>query len=218
MPVTLDTSVRLVTLQFSFSNGGVVPVTIRRLPEETIEERVARKSYPSNGVMAIFPTEKCSLAEFVEELKAMGYELGDASYKKRMDGKDYRGNKKYYMVRFVFARHEFAHLSDETKKLREIFYAELQRICEEAHWRVRAFLNPWYKNGEEVSGQHVISINMEGRRPLFEADDPTRPVTKWQRDEKGRKIGVAPLPLQPECELHVFQGTIDTFLSVGPLF
>lgn len=90
--VTLNSTVRLVALQFSFSNPDAIPTSVKRLNRETQEERVERKNQ-SSGVMVIEPTEKCSLVEFLGELEVARYEMVDGFYKKRIDAKDTSGKK-----------------------------------------------------------------------------------------------------------------------------
>lgn len=97
--VALNGTVRLVALQFSFSNPDAIPASVKRLNRETQEERVERKGH-SSGVMVIEPTEKCSLAEFLGELETAGYEMVDAFYKERIDAKDSRRKRTYHMARF----------------------------------------------------------------------------------------------------------------------
>lgn len=207
--IALD-SVRLVALQFSFSNPKAIPVSVKRLGSETPEERNERKNH-SSGTMVIEPTENCSLIDFLDELKGAGYEMVDALYKERIDPKDPRGRRMYHMVRFLFARHEFVDLSEEFKAMRDIISRELRGICEVVMWRVRVFLNPFYKGGEEIIGHHTISVNFESRRPLFRPDG--QPVTVWQKDEKGNRVGNAPLPLKPDCCLRVKDNTLQLMVQ-----
>lgn len=195
--------VRMVGFQFSFSNPTVVPSVLKRLSQETKEESVDRRSR-ATGVMIIEPTEQCSLLSFLGELEAEGYEMVDAFYQERVDDEYPQGKRTYHMVRFLFTRHEFAEVSDEFRKARDVIRTELQRICEEAMWRVRAFSNPFYGNGEEVDGQRAVSVNLEARVPLFLPNG--QPVTMWQKDERGRRIGVAPLPVGPKHTLHFAYG------------
>ena len=192
--VALD-SVRLVALQFGFSNLSVIPASVKRLDRETTEERNECKNH-SSGTLVIEPTENCSLVEFLGELEASGYEMVDAFYKERIDPKDPRGRRMYHMVRFLFARCEFVDLSDEFKAIRDIISRELRGICKIAMWQARAFLNPFYKDGEEIAGQRAISINLTSRKPLFRPDGQS--VTVWQKDEGGRRVGDAPVPIKPD--------------------
>ncbi|MBI2035674.1 MAG: hypothetical protein HYT12_03245 [Candidatus Liptonbacteria bacterium] len=157
--------------------------------------------------MVIEPTEKCSLVEFLGELEASGYEMVYGFYKMRIDAKDPRGKRSYHMVRYLFARREFVELSDEFKKVRDVIRAELRSICESAMWRVRAFLNPFYKNGEEIPGERAVSINLEARQPLFRPDG--QPVTVWQKDENGERVGDAPLPLKAAYYLRIVGGAVQ---------
>jgi hypothetical protein len=203
--VALNGTVRLVVLQFSFSNPDAIPSAVKRQDRETSEERVVRKSH-SSGIMVIQPTEKCSLVEFLGELEAAGYEMVDGFYKERIDAKDPRGKRSYYMVQYLFARHEFVELSGEFKKVRDVIRAELRSICESTMWRVRAFSNPFYKNGEEIPGERAFSINLEARQPLFRPDGT--PVTEWQKDENGKRVGDAARPLAPAFLLRVLGSEI----------
>lgn len=195
--VALGDTVPLVVAQFSFSNPDVIPAMVKRQNRETPAERAVRKSH-SSGVMVIEPTERCSLVEFLEELEVAGYEMVDGFYKERIDAYN---KKTYHMVRFLFARREFVELSDEFKKARDVICAELRSICENAMWRVRAFSNPFYENGEEVPGQRTVSVNLEARQPFFYPDG--RPVTVWQKDENGERVGDAPLPIRADHRLRI---------------
>jgi hypothetical protein len=151
------------------------------------------------------PTEKCSIAEFLGELETAGYEMVDAFYEERIDPK--RSRKTYYMVRFVFSRREFVEISDSFKKVRDVIRIDLENICETSMWRVRSFLNPFYEDGAEVPGQHVASINLEVRQPLFEPSGA--PVAIWQKDTSGRRIGNAPVLLRADYLLRVIGGDVN---------
>lgn len=206
--IALNDSVRLIVLQFSFSNSDVIPISVKRLNQETEtkEERLERKSH-SSGVMVIEPTLNCSLEKFLEEIEGSGYELVDGLYKERLDGKDLRGKRKYHMVRFVFVRSRFSEISEEFMKVRKEIRKELQAFCESAMWRVRIFRNPFYKNGEEVQEFDALSINLEARSPRFLPNGQM--VTVWQKDEYGRRVGDAPLPITADHLLRVVGDTIS---------
>ena len=205
--VTLNGNVPIVMLQFSFSNCKAIPISVKRLNRESKEERVQRKIHPSNGVMVIEPTEKCSLAEFLGDLEAAGYELVDGFYKERIDAKDPGNKRTYHMVRFFFARREFAELFDESRTVRDNIRIELQNMCEGALWRVRSFSNPFYGKGEEIFNQCAMSINLEARQPLFRPDG--QPVTVWQKDENGKRVGEAPLPLKADYRLRILGDVVS---------
>lgn len=202
----LDGNFRLVTLQFSFSNPGVIPVMVKHQNRETFEERCERK-HRSGGFVLIEPTEKCDLVKFLKELDEVGYILVDAFYKERIDSKDFCWTRTYHMVRFVFARRETASLSEEFKKKQCSLLSELRHICESAMWRVRAFSNPFYKNGEEIPEDRVLSINLETRVPLFHPDG--QPVMVWQKDDRGKRLGDAPLPLRAEHTLSIVDRAVQ---------
>ena len=204
--VMLEKDVRVVMLQFSFSNPNVIPSWVKRLNPETQDELLDRKSR-SGGILVIKPTEGCSLAGFIREINMSGYEMVDAFYKKRINAKDPNGKNKYHTVRFIFVRHEFAEVSNEFKNVRNIISAQLLKICEDAIWRVRLFFNQFYKDGKDINGQYALSINLEARKPLCCSDGQS--VTEWQRDENGKRVGEAPLPLKAKYCLHVKDNAIN---------
>ncbi|MCR4278178.1 MAG: hypothetical protein NUV85_04185 [Candidatus Berkelbacteria bacterium] len=146
----------------------------------------------------------CTLVEFLGELEAVGYELVDAFCQERINPRDSR-QEVYYMVRFQFAKQGFISPSDNFSKRANTIRAELQRVCETTLWRVRAYLNPFKSNSEEIPGQNAVSINLEVRQPLFRPDG--QPVTARAKDERGKPIG-DPLPLQPTHYLRVENQTI----------
>lgn len=202
----LSRNVRIVMLQFNFTNPDAIPPSVKRLGKESNEEHTERKGR-STGVMVITPTENCSLVEFLGQFEETGYEMVDALYKERIDAKDPRGKRTYHMVRFLFARHEFAELSDEFKEVRDAVRAYFQTICEKAMWRVRAFDNPFYANGEEVSSHRALSINLEARQPLFQPDGT--PIKVWQKDPDGRRMGEAPRPLKADHRLLIVGSSVS---------
>jgi hypothetical protein len=196
----LDSSVRLVLVQFSFSNPDAIPPSVRWRRPETQEERVERKDHVA-GVMIVQPTEGTSLAEFPRDLEAAGYKLVDAFCKERINDNPHL--KRYHMVRFIFARREHAQISQGFWKVRDAIRAEFQGICGSAMWRVRVFDNPFYQDEEEVSGRRTMSINLEVRQPLFVGGQP---VMVWQRDDVGRRVGSAPIRLTAKRHFRVVAG------------
>ncbi len=204
--VSLNGSIRLVVLQFSFSNPDAIPQAVKRSQPETLSEQNKRNGR-SSGIMVIEPTENCSLVEFPGELEAAGYEMVDAFYKERIDPKDPNGRRTYHMVRFLFARHEFVDISDEFRKVRDDIRTALSEMCHAAMWRVRAFSNPFYKNGEKIPEYRAMSINFESRKPLFRPDG--QPVKVWQKDENGERVGDAPSPLKSDFCLRLVSDTVQ---------
>lgn len=213
---------RLIALQFSFSNFHLVPASVKNWkPErkpETVAEGEERKSH-TNGIPILEPTENCSITEFLGELEIAGYELVDALYEERIDTKDPKNKKfmedvraglidsdkrppgrTYPMVRFLFARSEFVeNLFEGFREIRDRMYADLAEMACAALWRSRGFSNPLYKGGEEVAGQTALSVNFEVRRPLFQPNG--LPVVMRQKDAAGNPIG-EPLPIKPDFHLR----------------
>lgn len=198
MQTKLGSSIRLVTLQFSFTNRDVVPSCIKQLSHETQEEAVARKVMPTPSQSVIQPTEDASLVGLPSMLEQAGYELVDAFYKPRIDQKS---GRTYHMVRFVFAHHDHVNISDEFKRVRNTIRVALNDVCTQAMWRVRSFVNPFFKNGTRSEGQNVLSLNFEARKPLFLPNG--QPVVVWQRDTGGERVGEAPLSLRAKVAVRV---------------
>jgi len=76
-----------------------------------------------------------------------------------------------------------------------------------ACWRGRSFFNPFCKNGEEIPVQRAVSVNLEARQPLFRPDG--QPVTVWQKDENGKRVGNTPLPLKADYCLRIMGDVIQ---------
>lgn len=207
MAVLLDGSVSLVGLQFSFSNHKVVPRGMKAVAPETPEAFRLRQSRNAagNGISAIDPVENVFLMGFLSGLRG-GYQMVDAFYQERINPKDPTMRYTYPMVRFLFARHEYAEIADEFRSVRKVRNLQLEELCSQAMWRVRALLNPYMRNGVEVPGQYFISIGLEARTPRFQPDG--NPVVIWQKDERGRRLGDAPVPVAPEYFLRVKDGVL----------
>lgn len=198
--VDLSSSVQVVCARFSFSNPALVPEAVKQLKRKTGRQRQAHKRHRS-GSLVIEPVENVCLGQFPAELEEAGYELVDVLYKELADLKDPRGERTYHVVRFLFARGEYAEPSEEFSRVKATIRRELLHSCVSALWQVRVFCNPFYADGEEVPGQQALSIDLRARKPLFQPDG--QPTTVWLRDDKGRRIGRAPVPVQPECDLRV---------------
>jgi len=67
-------------------------------------------------------------------------------------------------------------------------------------------------DGEEIPGQRAVSINLEAREPLFRPDG--QPVVVWQKDERGERVGDAPLPIVSERRLCVI-GELVKLMTVS---
>lgn len=198
----LDSSIRRVALQFSFSHApDIVPSRVRSLDPETLCGSAIRKSLPVRGCTLVEPTEACSLLELLGDLEEAGCELVDGLYQERVDYRNRSLKRRYHMMRFLFVPKEHARDSVELAAARAGIREELKEICRTSLWRVRAFLNPLVEDGKIVEGQYAVSINLEVRQPLFRPDG--KPVSVWRRDESGNKIGGVPLPLRPKTCLRI---------------
>jgi len=206
----LAESVRLVMLQFSFARPNVIPPHVLLRDHETLEEAVARKTNKLPVTQLLEPTPLVAVDPLPTMLEASGYELVGAFCKPRIQYQRADGAT-YYMVRFSFARHEYATPTEEFLANRDVVRQELRGMTNLVLWRTRAYLN-WFfdDNGDPPAGGHdqtVASINLEVRQPMFEPNG--RVVqTRRERDADGNRIG-EPVPLKPRHLLGVFNNTIE---------
>lgn len=203
--ITLDQA-RLVMLQFSFSNSGIIPGTIRKREPESKNESTARKAR-HGGILAIEPHENTDITGFIKQLSESGYVLVDGFYQARQDVKNPK--QMYHVVRFTFAKDVFAELTDEFKKVQPALMADLRTIGTAAFWRVRAFSNPFYKDGEETPGFTAPSFSFEARVPLFLPNG--KPVVQRLKDTLGKKYG-DPVPLEPAGRLVIKNKTVTVLV------
>lgn len=205
---TLNKSVRLVSLQFAFSNKNLFPSWAWRKIDKEWVKRQKCKHDKDAGEMIISPVQNCSLRNFVGQLENAGYKITDALYQLRPDLKDDSGRRKYCVARFIFVREEdLKEISREFKNALEENCSFLQKMCEEAMWQVRVFLNPFFQDSKKILNQHALSINMTAREPLIQPNG--QPVAVWQKDDSNSRIGDAPLPLKPNHYLHITNNTIQ---------
>lgn len=196
--ITLEKFTSSVIMQFNFSNYNIVSEVIKKISKARQEKQVAREK-KTIGIQAISRTPNVSLLLFVKQLEETGYKLVDTIYEKRHGNT----NGKDHMVKFVFYRQEYANPSKNFQKDMETVYFELNQMCQQALWQTRGYINPFYKKGKE---KNFISINMDVRNPIILPDGKL--IKKWQKDDKGKKIGKGPLPLFPDFFLSVKGGEI----------
>lgn len=192
----LNTNVRLVGVQFNFSNPTIVPSTIELRRQETMAEQRKRKDRPNDGCMVIRPIDAVSIEHLVTDLESFGYQLVDAFSQERPHPK--RRDQTYFTSRFIFVQEEHADVSDGFARLRDTVRAELTHICTDAFWRTTAFVNPFYKEGVAIDGVKSVNLNFSVRTPRFNPDGSS--LLARQKDECGRKIG-EPVPLIAEHKL-----------------
>lgn len=179
-------AVRMVAVQFSFSNRDIVPQTVHWMEMEQYHELVERLREPG-GQIVLVSQVYCSILQFIEDLTSAGFGLVSAIYKERIDADSPYG-RTYHMVRFLFGRRvPDQNLPAKIAKKRADWLEELKKMSSEAMWRVRIFQNPFYTNHVEVPGVHHISVNCEARTPLVMPDG--KPVTARKRSEDGKRVG-----------------------------
>ena len=186
----LNEAVRLVFIQFSFTNKEAVPEGLRHIaPEQEVEHRTRKDSAQVNEQF-IAPTAMVSARALLGTLEKAGYELVDAIYQHRWGEKG-----RYHMVRYVFAQGSSQHgIHPDFVRLRSRARINLMKLLLNAFWRVRA-----YRNIREEDT--MVSMNFESRVPIVNGDGQSLLV--WKRDEQGNKLGDGPVPIEPLQTLFV---------------
>jgi len=202
-------NVRMALVQFSFSNGNIVPPSLlkRERDIETPFEQKERKERHTGVAFIDPPVENVSIVDFLrDDLQDSGFELVDAFYQPRFNPKDRAGKRIYHMVRFVFVQSQHVtNLNKEFLAERDLLLGGLYAIVTEATWRVRGYMNPFFRNGQAVPGQRVLSVNLNARVPLLEDG---KPKLVWKKGSNGERIGDAPVPLAPAFSLRAGENAL----------
>lgn len=188
----LNGAVQMIVLQFSFSNRRAVPEGLFEKPEEDLAALKVRKN-EVRGKQFIDPTEGVSLKQLVSDLLAAGYDLVDGFFRMRTkpDG------QMYPAVRFIFALPDDEHQPGEFAAHKESAMSALQQMCDQALWRVRGFLNPYFSAKDVlVEDKNSISINFEARKPLVDGNGEL--ILQWKKDASGQKVGTGPVPIEAD--------------------
>ncbi len=197
--------IRLILLRFAFTNPLVAPECIweglecevdegRHKPQETIPQ----------GRLVINPAENVDVLPFLAGL-GRGYTLSDLRFQQRTGRHDQRSAARpadYYVMSFVFCDRQHAAPSQKIRGMGDELQKALQRVCEEAFWRVRAFLNPFCTEGTVIPEKYALSINLELRNPRYDGNGV--PMKTWLKDKNGQRKGSEAVPIKPDSVL-VFQ-------------
>jgi len=204
-------SARLAIVQFSLHNWNIIPPFLLNTKRgiETLFEQQERKERHT-GVALFDPVENVSIVKFLRDnLQGSGFELVNEFCQPRLDLKDGAGKRTYPMVRFEFVPGKYVtNLNEEFMAKRELLLGGLYTMVTEAAWRVRAYENKFYGNGQVVPGEKALSINLDVRVPLFEDG---RPRLVWKKGPNGERIGDAPVPLKPAFSFCVGENHFQPF-------
>jgi hypothetical protein len=206
MQIPIKPSDRLLFIQFDLNNYEALPFNLPNLGKETIES--ARRRRAANRVNAVktklVDLQKKIFAAYIPiSLYTSGYVLVNVQHYERID----QNNKNIYFnaLRYTFVRKEFERKDDEELKkflpFRGVHYAGLQELCELVLWeKLRIYRNPFYTDGKEIPGQHAISLNLDGRKPLFESN---RSASNFVPE------------IVPDCSLVLVNGTLRLDSLIG---
>ena len=197
----LGPDVNVVQLNLRGKAGGLPPQAWHHAP--WIGDKTAAHEHASSdetGERFVTESERATcFVGFTEALKRQGYTLVHVG--KRVVNTE--EGKTQYVLRYTFGLipREEKHL----RRLGEELSRELEAYAAEALWNVQAFRNPYYREGMEVEGQRVITIDINARKPLFEMKEGSlAPVMVWSggRDKMGKGVGEK-VPLAAKSFLDV---------------
>ncbi len=197
-------NVRLVCLHFTFSNPALLPGGVTERELETVGEWQGRMEKVRSSPL-LGPAENTSLERVLVDLEEAGYELVDAWSQTRRHQNN--SSVLYYVLQLTWAQQEYATPSDVFRVMRELILPQV----EETHiatslWTTEVFAAPFLRDGQPVPNQQVLRISLKGRKPLV--DGTGNPILIWKKDGSGRRIGEAPVPLQPDSFLRIEQNGI----------
>lgn len=175
---------RVITLQFSFTSLAAIPQFLEDLPEENRGDSEARRQLNNKGVgedltNGQFRGKMVDLRKLPAGLLTSDYELVGVWKQQRLGG--WNKNALYWMVRFRFCHKNYlaeywSNAGEQAKQdmiaKKPMLLGELITICELAFWQVRAWRNSFYRDGRIVPNAYAISLNFEGRQPLYEWEPP----------------------------------------------
>ena len=168
--------------------------------EETKSSLTERRKRQVRGQEVIGLTEDCSVATLFEDLTQAGFKMVWATTKRLVDGR--------WQVRLEFVPYEdFENRHNkEFEQVRGKIEEMIILLSHEALWTMQGcWKNQFFLNGEPVG--YMASIVFKGRKPLFQPSGES--VTKWRTDEFGQRIGDGPMPIAPEHQLRIVDGTIQ---------
>ena len=180
---------REIGLQFSFTNPEALPQFLEDLPEETMDQAIAREQSNREGADADltggrFRKKMVDARGLAVGLLQSDYELVGVWRQKRIQtNPDTMHGTTYWMIRFRF-RHK-DHLAEYRAKMGEPAWRELEAnrpgllgelvtICSLAFWQMRAWRNPYYQDSKILPGACAVSLNFAGHKPLYEWEPPKK--------------------------------------------
>lgn len=180
---------RLVVAQFNGSRP--LAGTEEMEYELELEEGFLMRQQRMSGARVLEPTEDVGLGFFAMNLcDEYGYELVGM----RARETHRVGMKPRFTIRFIFAPLEHVSISDEFRKIRGQYLEIFAKLCSAAMWAVEVYENPFYRDGAEVREEFTFSVNIRGRKSLF--NDDRQPIMVWEKLAGGGR-GEMKVPLQP---------------------
>ncbi len=172
--VKLGKEIPLVMLNFTLSEKavekGLLPKLVQERKPETALDAAMRTGCVSTGIRIIDPTEKVCVKHFVDSLEIAGYVLVKAWFQERQKRINARLDKRIWIVRYEFALRQpggFVSAWDCSACLNELEGS----FCKDVTWRVDAFLNPYFENGNAVEDKGTISIDLDSREANGKPND-----------------------------------------------
>jgi hypothetical protein len=190
----LDEAVKMLVIQFNFTNRKLVPFLAQDLGQEKDEQRQRRQNLPPGDLA--WQSENCSLEQTLADLEAARLELTNIIKQYRPSEKN--DSQDYYVVRFIFER------TGKGDKYREMRRASFNSLAASI-WQCKCYVNPYYLEGKPMNGYKVVNLSLSHRRPLY--DSAGKPIKVWAREGR-RKVGETKIPIMAESRLRLVGGSL----------
>jgi len=187
----LDGKIRLVMMRFCFSNMDIVPTCLKQRP-------LSIKTGDEKGRLYLPPVQWASGLSFLPDLDQLDYTLADAFFQVTYTP------HQAAIVRYDFPLKEECEISPKTQAELPECHKSLRRLLGLSLWRIRVFVNPFFYDDVLVENQFTLSVNLEGRVPMFGKHMVRR--VDWEKDVTGKKIGVEPVEVRPRWFLRIEDG------------
>jgi hypothetical protein len=193
---------RMVMVSFIISSYEKVIEAIGEGWRETEDSLAERRRRQIPGQVLIGHTEDCSVANLLENLADVGFEMVEATYKILFENRTQ--GRVQVCVKFVphGEIEESLNLQEdqeEFERKRPQIEEGLRSLCQGSFWSVQAWVNSFFLGGHDVG--RMASIVLKDRKPLYLANG--KPVVARRKDKAGKTIDPVPVPIEPKYHLRV---------------
>lgn len=166
----LDPSLRLLVIEFSFTNGDLLR------PFVPYRDRSTRRNKKNTGQKIFEKIPNICGDQFPGDLADSGFVLVDAWQFSQSQGATRRDR---HTLRFTFAPSNHSCVSEEFSVIQQRCWKLFSDMLKGVTWTASGYVNPFYRDQKEVPGCATIALNFSMRDPL----DPVSGLGKQSREK-----------------------------------